>query len=200
MKELTQRQQEVLDFITKYVKIHTYPPTIREVASYFKVSVKGAYDHVTALKKKGCLRGGELSRTLEVVKTSQDETAEIIEIPILGNVAAGQPIITEENWDGTVYLHPSMLKKNRNYFAVKVKGDSMTNAGILDGDTAVIEQQDTAQNGEIIIAMVNEAMTLKRYFRENTRIRLQPENDAYQPIYSRDIRVLGRLVHVVRSY
>jgi repressor LexA len=201
MKELTQRQREVLNFITVYIKQHSYPPTIREIAESFSVSVKGAYDHVSALKKKGLIRGDKRSRTMELVKTGEEaDDEDCVKIPLLGTVAAGHPILAEENWDGLITIHGSMLKKNRDYFALKVRGDSMVGAGIMDGDTAVIEKRDAVENGEIVIAVVNEAVTMKRYFRESTRIRLQAENAAYKPIYSRDVRILGRLAHVFRSY
>jgi repressor LexA len=200
MKELTDRQREVLLFITRYINSHTYPPTIREIAENFEISIKGAHDHVTALKKKGYVRNDKRSRTLEILKHDEEEEWGSIEIPILGPVAAGTPILAEENWDGTVPIDRSMLRKGKRYFALKVKGDSMEGAGILDGDLAIIEQRETAENGEIVVAMVNDATTLKRYYREKTRIRLQPENDKHKPIYSQDVRLLGRVATVIRSY
>jgi repressor LexA len=203
MKELTERQREVLTFISNYVKEHTYPPTIREIAEKFDISVKGAHDHVTALKKKGRLRGEDKrSRTMEVVKAEGDEDrTDVLDVPVLGLVAAGNPIMAEENWDGSVPIPRSELKRGSDYFALKVRGDSMTGAGILDGDLAIIEQRDIANNGEIVVAQVNdEATTLKRFYREKTRIRLQPENDKYKPIYSRDVRILGRVAKILRSY
>ncbi|MDR2258176.1 MAG: transcriptional repressor LexA [Treponema sp.] len=203
MKELTARQKEVLSFIAEYIGAHSYPPTIREVAEYFSISVKGAHDHVIALKKKGVLKQTDKrSRTMGLVK-KEDEggQAGFTEIPVLGTVAAGQPILSEENWDGTIKLHQSMLKKNKTYFALKVRGDSMSGAGIMDGDTAVIEKQHTVRNGEIAVAVVDDAVTLKRFFRESTRIRLQAENPAYKPMYySQNIRILGRLAQIVRFY
>jgi repressor LexA len=205
MKELTDRQQEVLTFIIKYINSHNYPPTIREVAEYFKMSIKGAHDHITALKKKSYVKNDKGFRTLEVIKRDDYHNAETkedaVSIPILGPVAAGVPILAEENWDGVISLHRSMLKRDRRYFALRVRGNSMENAGILDGDTAIIEQRETAENGEIVVAMVNEeATTLKRFYREKNRIRLQPENDKYAPIYCRDVRLLGRLANIIRSY
>ncbi|MDR1949783.1 MAG: transcriptional repressor LexA [Spirochaetaceae bacterium] len=202
MKELTQRQREVLQFITEYINAHSYPPTIREIAEHFDVSVKGAYDHVTALKRKGLIRGDKRSRTIELVKSAGDvEANPIIEIPILGIVAAGRPIMATENWEGVVPINRSLLKKNGDFFAVRVRGDSMEGAGIMDGDTAIIEKQDTVNNGEIAVVMVDdEAMTLKRFYKETNRVRLQPENPKRQIIYSRNVRVLGRVIHVFRSY
>jgi repressor LexA len=201
VKELTERQKEVLSFIAEYINIHTYPPTIREIAENFSISVKGAHDHVTALKKKGCLKQADKrSRTMELVRNGEEGVAGFTEIPLLGTVAAGQPILAEENWDGSIILHQSLLKKNRQYFALTVRGDSMSGAGIMDGDTAVIEKQNTIKNGEIAVAVVDEAVTLKRFYKESARVRLQPENSAYKPIYSQNVRVLGRLARIIRSY
>jgi repressor LexA len=201
MKEPTQRQREVLAFISDYIRSHYYPPTIREVADHFSISVKGAYDHVLALKKKDKLKlGDKRSRTMEVVRSEGDrETEGFEEIPILGVVAAGRPILAEENWDGSIPIHNSFLKKNKQYFALKVKGDSMKDAGILDSDTALVQKQNFARDGEIVVAVVDEAVTLKRFFKETNRIRLQPENSAYLPIYSQDVKILGKLAYVIRS-
>ena len=188
-------------FIKTYITSHNYPPTIREIAEHFAISVKGAYDHVAALKKKGYIKSDKRSRTMELIKNKGDlENNDCIEVPILGSVAAGIPIMAEENRDGSVMVHHSWLKKHTNYFAVRVKGDSMIGAGIIDGDKVLVEQCETAENGEIVIAMVNDAMTLKRFFQEKNRVRLQPENEKYRPIYSQETYILGRVAHVIRSY
>jgi repressor LexA len=137
---------------------------------------------------------------MELVKT-EDDTEDFEEIPVLGTVAAGRPILAEENMDGSIRFHRSMLKKGREYFALLVRGDSMEGAGIMDGDTAIIEQQTIVHNGEIAVIMLDDAVTLKTFYRENARIRLQPENSRYSPIYcSRDVRILGKLAHIFRSY
>jgi len=200
MKEPTERQKEVLGFIAEYISSHAYPPTIREVADFFSISVKGANDHLAALKKKGLLKQGDKkSRTIKLVKDEEGEN--IADIPILGTVAAGRPIMALENMDGSIKMHRSFLKNAGKYFALRVKGDSMEGAGIVDGDIAVIEQQNVVRNGEIAVVMLDEAVTLKTFFRENTRIRLQPENTNYSPIYcSRDVHILGKLIHIFRSY
>lgn len=202
MREITERQKEVLDFISGYVHTHAYPPTIREVAEFFSISIKGATDHIVALKKKGFLKQGDKkSRTIELVKTGKEEGDDFTEIPILGTVAAGQPIMAVENMDGAIRMHKSYLKNSGKYFALRVQGDSMEEAGIMDGDTAIIESQNTVHNGEIAVVMLDEAVTLKTFYRENARIRLQPENSRYAPIYcTRDVRILGKLAHILRSY
>ena len=201
MKEPTKRQLEVLSFITDYLEDHAYPPTIRELADYFSISVKGAQDHVTALKKKGLLKQGDKkSRTMELIKT-RAEDRDFLEIPVLGTVAAGKPILAEENKDGYIKLPRSMVRKNREYFALRVRGDSMTGVGIMEGDLAIIEHQDRVQNGEIAVVLLDDSVTLKTFYHEKTRVRLQPENANYAPIYSAgDVSVLGRLSHILRSY
>ena len=201
MRKATKRQEEVLAFIAGYIQTHVYSPTIREVAEFFSISVKGAHDHLTALKKKGLLKQGDKKpRTMELVKDGEEEQ-DFMEIPILGTVAAGRPILAIENMDGSIRLHKSMLKNSKEYFALRVRGDSMEEAGIIDGDTAVIEHQSTVRNGEIAVVMLDEAVTLKTFFRESARIRLQPENSKYSPIYcSVDVRILGKLAHIFRSY
>jgi repressor LexA len=201
MKELTQRQQEVLAFISNFIARHRYPPTIRELAEHFSMSVKGAYDHVTALKKKGKIRHGDKrSRTMEIVHSeTESDDEEFVKIPILGTVAAGRPILSEENYEGAMPIHSSLLRKKANYFILRVRGDSMIQAGIMNEDLAIIEKKENAQNGDIIVAVVDEALTLKRFFRESTRIRLQAENPAYSPIYSQDVRIIGKLAGIYRS-
>jgi repressor LexA len=199
MRELTVRQKEVLSFIDNFTHDHSYPPTIREIADHFEISVKGAHDHVTALKKKGALWQEEKrSRTMKVVGAYNKN--HYIEIPLVGVVAAGTPIMSEENFEGTIPIHESLLKKNHKYFALKVRGDSMSGAGILDGDTAVIEKTGVVHNGEIAVIWVNNAVTLKRVFRESNRVRLQAENPNFPPIFSKSVRIEGRLVQVIRSY
>ncbi|MDR3172650.1 MAG: transcriptional repressor LexA [Treponema sp.] len=199
MRELTARQKEVLSFIDLFSREHSYPPTIREIGDHFGISVKGAHDHVIALKKKGFLRQEEKrSRTMEVVGARSK--SHYVEIPLVGVVAAGTPIMSEENFEGTIPIHDSLIKKNRKYFALKVRGDSMSGAGILDGDTAVIEKTSVVRNGEIAVTWVNNAATLKRVFKESNRVRLQAENPAYPPIYGKNVRIEGRLIQVIRSY
>ena len=138
---------------------------------------------------------------MELVR-NRDEEQDFREIPLLGMVAAGRPVLAVENMDGSVRFHRSMLKNSKDYFALRVRGDSMEEAGIMDGDTAVIEHQNTVRNGEIAVVMLDEeAVTLKTFYRESARIRLQPENAKYSPIYcTADVRVLGKLAHIFRSY
>jgi len=201
MKEMTKRQLQVLNFIAEYIRKQSFPPTVRDIADHFDISVKGAHDHITALRKKGHLKQADKRpRTIGLAYKRPEDSPDLLEIPILGSVAAGIPLLAEENFDGNIVMHRAMFKKSKKYFALKVKGDSMSGAGILEGDTAIIEKQSTVLNGEIAVAVIDEAVTLKRFFKENTRIRLQSENPAYKPIYSKDVKILGRLFTVVRSY
>lgn len=198
MKNLTKRQSEVLGFIKSFIESHKYPPTIREIAQNFEISVKGAYDHVKALEKKEVIScDTNRSRAIEIC--SKDVENEILSIPLLGNVAAGAPLLASENFDGYISVPSNMLKAGE-YFALNVMGDSMINAGILDGDTALIKQKQTAENGEIVVAMIDDAVTLKRFYKEKNRVKLKAENDSYSPIYTQDIKILGKLVKIFRDY
>ena len=204
MIAITDRQREVLEFIKQYIAAHKYPPTIREISEYFGISVKGAYDHVKALERKEYIHSNNnRSRTIEVMGSDEDEDQEdpqVVMVPILGNVAAGKPLLAEENRDGAVAVPQQYVKSSTPHFALNVHGDSMRDAGIIDGDVAVFAQQQTARNGDIVVAMVEEAYTLKRFFKEKNRVRLQAENPDYPPIYTQNVRILGRLVHLVRTY
>jgi repressor LexA len=201
MKGLTHRQKEVFDFIDDYIKTRKYPPTIREVAKHFDISVKGSYDHIKALEKKHYIRSHlNQSRSIEILKT--DETKKktpLSKIPLLGNVAAGKPLFAEENLDGTIEV-PNTIVENGTYFALHVKGDSMKDAGILDGDVAIIRYQSVAENGEIIVAMLDDSVTLKRIYKDKYRVKLQSENQAYPPIFAFDVNILGKLACIIRKY
>ncbi len=200
MKNLTERQEEVLAFIKTFIGTNKYPPTMREIASNFNITANGAYDHVKALEKKGRIHCDvNRSRAIGIIE-SETYTEEIIEIPLLGNVAAGIPLLAEENFNGYIKIAASNLSTG-THFALQVKGDSMQDIGIMDGDTAIMIQTQTAKNGDIIVAMVNdEAVTLKRFFKEKNRIKLKAENPVYPPIYSQNVRILGKLQYLVRSY
>ncbi|MCD6397406.1 MAG: transcriptional repressor LexA [Spirochaetaceae bacterium] len=200
MKELTKRQEEVLTFIVDFINSSKYPPTMREIASNFHMTVNGAYDHVKALEKKGKIHCDvNRSRAIGIIKEKED-LEEIIEVPLLGNVAAGKPLLSEGNFDGFIKI-PSSNLSHGTHFALIVRGDSMQDIGIMDGDTAIMVYKQTAENGDIIVAMVNdEAVTLKRFYKEKNRIKLKAENPVYPPIYSQNVRILGKLQYLIRSY
>jgi repressor LexA len=200
MKGLTAKQKSVLDFIKEFIDGHKYPPTIREVADRFKISVKGSYDHIKALEKKKFLKCHvNRSRAIEVVFSGEDEGDKIAKLPILGNVAAGKPLFAAENFDGTIKVPAQFLGKGR-YFVLNVKGDSMQDAGIRDGDIAIINYRNHAENGDIVVAVIDEAVTLKRFFRQKNRVMLKAENPAFASIFSQDVRILGKLVCLIRRY
>jgi len=200
MREITRRQSEVLDYIKSFIDDHHFPPTIREISEHFSISVKAAYDHVKALEKKGFLKiDNNRSRTIEVLGREEPVEHEMLEIPVLGNVAAGVPLLAEENLEGKVRLPAEHLGRG-DHFALHVRGDSMRDVGIMDGDLAIFRQQQVADNGDIVVAMVDEAVTLKRFFKEKNRVRLQAENSDYPPIFTQNVRVLGRLAHLIRTY
>ena len=199
MKTLTKRQGEILDFIRSYIQDNQYPPSIREIGRNFSISVKGAYDHVKALEKKEVIAVSHNKSRAIILTPDVEESEESRKIPILGRVAAGLPLFAEENHDGSVTLPADVLKQG-NLFALRVQGESMTGAGILDGDLAVFVQQPLADNGEIIVAMVDDAVTLKRFYKEKNRVRLQAENPTYPSIYTQDVRILGKLITIIRQY
>lgn len=199
MKELTERQKEILDFLSSFIEKNSYPPTVRETAKAFSISIKGAYDHIKALEKKGFIKLQEnRSRALEIVSRKENDES-VAELPLLGSIAAGNPIFADENWIGTVRV-PSELTRYMPCFALRVQGDSMRDAGIHSGDIAIVEQRPTAENGDIVVALIEDSATLKRFFKENNRIRLQAENPDYAPIYTQDVRILGKLRAIIRSY
>jgi repressor LexA len=197
MKQMTSRQKEIYQFLENFIEREGYSPSIREVGAHFGISAMGARDHLQALEKKGFIQSGNNTSRSIVLNRGKEE--EILEIPILGHVAAGLPLLAEENLNGSVKL-PASFFHQPNLFALYVEGDSMISAGIFEGDLAILHQQEQAENGQIVVAMVEEAVTLKRFYREKSRVRLQAENPDYSPIFASDIRILGRLVHLIRNY
>ena len=203
MKEITERQKEVLNFISQFTENNDYPPTVREISDNFKISLRAVQDHITALQKKGYLtQCQKRARSIRVLTDCREKESKTIleKVPILGTVAAGKPLLSEENFDGYVNLPEPFVRPGKSYFALRVRGLSMQNAGILYGDLAVIEQTNTAVDGQIIVAVIDDAITLKRYYKEANRVRLQPENPDFQAIYCQDVRIVGTLASIVRTY
>jgi repressor LexA len=200
MREITKRQKEVLSFIKSFIAAHKYPPTIREISTNFGISVKGAYDHVKALERKGFIAlNNNRSRTIEVLDSEDSDRDALVSIPLLGRVAAGRPLFADENYEGELRL-PQELLGNKQCFALHIRGDSMEGAGIFSGDVGVFAHQNTAENGQIVVATVDEAVTLKRFYKEKNRVRLEAENPNYPSIYTQNVRILGKLIHLIRSY
>ena len=203
MKGITDRQKEVLNFISEYTEANAYPPTVRDIGEHFGISLRAVQDHIAALQKKGYLaQSQKRARSIRVLSDCRDREPELFvgKVPLLGNVAAGKPLLSEENLDGYVNLTEPFVRPGKSYFALRVRGTSMINAGILEGDLAIIEQCETAVDGQIVVAVIDDAITLKRYYRESDRIKLQPENPDFQPIYAKELRVVGILSNIVRTY
>ncbi len=204
MKELTEKQLTVLNFIRAYSKENVCPPTVREVATFLNVSLKAAQDHIAALRKKQYIAPSEKrSRSLRIlvdIDNGEAKSPAVLEVPLLGSVAAGKPLFCEENFEKTIPIPQDLVRTGHSYFALQVRGTSMINAGILDGDTAIIEQSEIAENGQIVVALLDDSVTLKRFVREASRIKLQAENPDFKPIYCQDVRILGKLAGIIRSY
>lgn len=203
MKGITDRQKEVLTYISEFTEENSFPPTVREISQHFGISLRAIQDHITALQKKGFLSESQKrSRSIKVLADVREKESKLFvgKVPLLGTVAAGKPLLSEENLDGYVNLTEPFVRPGKSYFALRVRGESMINAGILDGDLAVIEQASIASDGQIIVAVIDDAITLKRYYKEASRVRLQPENPAFQAIYCQDVRIVGILSNIVRTY
>jgi repressor LexA len=196
---LTKRQQEIFDFVKRYVGEHGYPPTVRDIGKAIGLtSSSTVHAHLANLEKLGVLkRDPTKPRALEVLVNKARGAVAPGGLPLVGQVAAGSPVLAEENIEDYVAV-PEIAGGDQGQFVLEVKGDSMINAGILGGDHVVVRKQDTAENGEIVVALVGEEATVKRFFREEHHVRLQPENEALEPILTREVRLLGRVVGVCR--
>ena len=206
--ELTGRQQEIWTFLTEYVDRHGYPPTVREIGEAVGLaSPSTVHAHLANLERAGLLRRDptkpralELSRDHRQAERAPEQ--EVRKLPLLGQIAAGAPLLAEQNVEDRLAV-PEPLSRGGEEFLLRVRGDSMIDAGILEGDYVVVRCQQEARNGEIVVALVGDdesadEATVKRFFREDGRIRLQPENDAHEPIYADHVQVLGKVIGVFR--
>jgi repressor LexA len=196
---LTKRQQEIFDFIKRYSSQHGYPPTVRDIGKAIGLtSSSTVHTHLSNLEKIGLLRRDPSKpRAIEMLVDTAKKAVGPSGLPVVGRVAAGAPVLAEENIEEYVEV-PELAGGDKAEYVLRVSGDSMVDAGILDGDHVVVHQQKTARNGEIVVALVGEEATVKRYFKESDHIRLQPENVAHEPIRTRDAEILGRVVGVCR--
>jgi repressor LexA len=201
---LTGRQQEIWDFLVEYVDEHGYPPTVREIGEAVGLaSPSTVHAHLANLERAGLLkRDPTKPRALELVGRERAEAPEttVARLPLVGQIAAGGPLLAEQN----VEDHVAVPETLRGDFLLRVRGESMINAGILDGDIVVVQRTQDARNGEIVVALAGDdesadEATVKTFFRENGRVRLQPENDALEPIYASHVQILGRVTGVFRS-
>ncbi len=197
--DLTKRQREIFDFVKRYGEEHGYPPTVRDIGKAIGLtSSSTVHAHLANLEKLGALRRDPTKpRAIEVLVDKAKAAVAPSGLPIVGQVAAGQPVLAEENIEEYVPV-PQIAGGDEGEFVLRVKGDSMVGAGIFEGDYVVVRPQETAADGEIVVALVEDEATVKRFFRENDHVRLQPENDEHEPILSRDVKLLGRVVGVCR--
>ena len=203
MKQITDRQKEVFSFIENFTKANDYPPTVREISEHFGISLRAVQDHISALQKKGFISTEQKrSRSIRILEDKKHSISKIFvdKVPLLGTVAAGRPLLCEENLDGYVNLTEPFIRPGKTYFALRVRGSSMINAGILEGDLAVIEQSSTAVDGQIVVAVLDDAITLKRFYKESDHIRLMPENEEFEPIITRNCVIEGRVIGLIRDH
>jgi repressor LexA len=201
--DLTKRQQEIVDFIKRYSARHGYPPTVRDIGRAVGLaSSSTVHQHLANLERIGMLkRDPSKPRAIEFLDRAVQEVRNIVRphsLPLLGSVAAGQPMLAEENIEEYVSV-PAAAGGDDGAYVLRVRGESMKKVGIIEGDLVVVRPQDTAENGDIVVALVGEEATVKRYFLESDHVRLQPENDEMEPIRTREARVLGRVVGLMRS-
>lgn len=198
--DLSQRQNEILSFIKQEIRRKGYPPSVREIGDAVGLmSSSTVHGHLQTLEDKGYIRRDATKpRAIEVLESSSDvPDKKVVQVPIVGRVTAGLPILAQENIEDTFPL-PAEMVNSDNVFFLKVRGESMINAGILNGDFILVRQQNTANNGDIVVALIGDEATVKRFFKEKTLIRLQPENIMMEPIYSQDVMILGKVVGVFR--
>ncbi len=198
--DLTKRQKEIFDFIRRYASRYGYPPTVREIGKAVGLhSSSTVHAHLANLEKVGLLRRDPTKpRAIELLVDRAKRAMRGPGLPVVGHVAAGEPILAEENIEEYVQL-PSAIGGEHGDYILQVKGDSMRDAGILDGDYVVVSEAADADNGEIVVALIEDEATVKRFYREKDRVRLQPANKAYKPIRTRDAKVLGRVIGVYRT-
>jgi repressor LexA len=211
--DLTKRQQEIFDFIKRYSAKYGYPPTVRDIGKAVGLaSSSTVHAHLANLERLGLLRRDPTKpRAIELLDRVRGDVGGAVEtvaenvrslvrpgLPLVGHVAAGQPILAEENIEDYVQV-PPIAGGEEGEYVLRVRGESMKDVGILEGDYVVVRPQDTATDGEIVVALVGEEATVKRFFREADHVRLQPENASMEPIRSKDVRVLGRVVGLFRN-
>lgn len=195
MKELTEKQQQIYEFIKDYITMKGYAPSIREIARHFKMTPRGAQQHIISLEKKGYIKRGKGPRTISVT-----DRKESIVVPVKGKIAAGQAIEMFEEVDEEIEVPLAMLRGYGEYFALRVQGDSMINAHIVDNDYVIMKRQYSAENNSIVAAVVEDKITLKRFFLRENFVELVPENDSYKKIICepKKVRIIGKMVGLIR--
>lgn len=200
--DLTPREREILDYIKSTIKSDGYAPSVRDICNALGMkSTSTVHTYLARLEEKGAIqKDAGKSRSLRIDNGASSNGA-TVRVPILGKVAAGMPILAVENYDGYIdFPRPSSRLTSNDLFALRVQGESMIEAGILDGDLIVVEKANTANDGDIIVALVEDEATVKTFFREKNRFRLQPENSTMKPIYTDELIILGKVVASMRFY
>ena len=200
--KISAKQQEILEYIKESILQKGYPPAVREICEAVHLSsTSSVHSHLETLEKNGYIRRDPTKpRTIEICDDSfQMMRREMTSIPVIGRVAAGQPILATENIEGYFPL-PVEYVPNADTFILKVKGDSMINAGIFDGDIIFVEKTNNARNGDTVVALIDDSATVKTFYKENGHFRLQPQNDAYEPIIVDEVVILGKVVGLIRNY
>ncbi|MCI8566069.1 MAG: transcriptional repressor LexA [Lachnospiraceae bacterium] len=198
--KITEKQLEILEFIKQNTLMKGYPPSVREICDAVKLkSTSSVHSHLETLEKNGYIRRDPTKpRAIEILDDEFGvQRQELVNIPIIGNVAAGQPILAEENIEG-YYPIPAEFLPNKPTFMLNVHGESMINAGILDGDRIICVETQTAENGQIVVALIDDSATVKRFYKEEGHFRLQPENDFMEPIIVQDVQIVGRVIGLLR--
>ncbi len=202
MKGLTQRQKKVLEFISDYIGRFGYPPTFQEIADAFQIASKhGVVRHLVALERKGYItRSDTLARSIRIIHPQYTHSSDTVQLPLVGRVAAGFPVLAEENIEDYIMLPRSLVKSEGRYFALRVHGDSMVNAGILDGDTVIVQSTNIAKAGEIVVALVRDEVTVKRLVVRNDQKSLKAENPNYPDINPQmEWSIQGKVIGLIRD-
>lgn len=203
MEKLTNRQKDVLDYVKSYIANHGYPPAVREIGSALGLNSPATIQsHLTALESKGYIKKTNSKyRSLEIVGNNEYLNEDVINVPLLGKITAGTPIEAIETPNEYFSLPAYLIPNKEEVFTLKVSGESMINAGIFDGDIVIVQRQNVARNGEIVVAMTMEnEVTLKRFYKEPNYIRLQPENDTMDPIILPNCTILGKAIGLYRKF
>ena len=200
--KLTAKQQEILEYIKNTILKKGYPPAVRDICEAVKLkSTSSVHSHLETLEKNGYIkRDPTKPRAIEILDESFNfNRREMVNVPLIGRVAAGEPLLAQQNIENYFPI-PMEYMPNKQTFMLKVHGESMINAGILDGDFVLVEQSAVADNGDIVVALLEDSATVKRFYKEEGIFRLQPENDALEPIIVRDLQIMGKVIGVFRFF
>ena len=202
MIELTQKEKDIFDYINDCIEKNGYAPSVRDICSAVGIkSTSSVHEYLRRLETKGYIKKSSgNSRALSLESGVSSDSSKMKKVPILGKVTAGQPILAVENYEGFVDFPVTMARGKANLFALRVMGESMIEAGIFDGDIVVVESKRYADDGEIVVAMIDDEATVKRFYKDNGRIRLQPANHTMEPIYTKEVMVLGKVIANFRFY